>query len=370
MNRIEASVSAKVFISHSHRDRAIATELQNVLRKYGAETFLDQDKIQVADALPPRIREGIEWCNSFLLLWSSSAAASQWVGREWNTAYELRRKIIPCCLDSTSLPPGLDNLVYVDRKDAKLAHAGLLKAVFGKDFVPSAMEIFPGRWRVTLNAFGFGTATSDLDLRANGQITGRTKVDRGGPIDEILKRLGAFDLLNLRFSISGTWEYEEHTEILTLDMVAHGFGQEFREKVQLRITRRERDLIQGRDFSGRMYTLRRLPGSDLKESLLHLESTLADFNAVDVTPATMQQAVDGVSSSVDAVAKHRSSVVQLGRTELGDQFDEICRFGSKFKPAWEVEKKFGDAGAAMMKGLALVLAKQVTNFRNECFSDE
>ena len=40
-------------------------------------------------------------------------------------------------------------------------------------------------------------------------------------------------------------------------MIAHGFGQEFREKVQIRVTRREPDTIHGQDFSGRTYTLRR-----------------------------------------------------------------------------------------------------------------
>jgi len=179
MNPVEASVTTKVFISHSHVDRAVATGLQSVLMKYGAETYLDQNKIQVGDVLPNSIRQGIESCNTFLLLWSSSAASSEWVGREWNTAYELRRKIIPYCLDSTSLPPVLENLVYVDLKDAQVAHAGLLRAVF-KGFIPPATDMFPGRWRLTLDAFGFGTATHDLDLRANGQITGSTRINRGG----------------------------------------------------------------------------------------------------------------------------------------------------------------------------------------------
>jgi hypothetical protein len=371
MNPREVSVSAKVFISHSHRDRAVATELQRVLTKYGAETYLDQDKIQVADVLPDRIRQGIEWCNTFLLLWSSSADASEWVGREWNTAYDLRRKFIPYCLDSTSLPTGLENLVYVDHnKDAQVTHAGLLRAVFGKDFTPSSTDVFPGRWRVTLNAFGFGTATDDLDLRANGQITGNTRIDRGGPIDYILRGLGASDLLNLRFSISGTWEYEERTEILTLDMAAHGFGQEFREKVQIRITGREQDVIQGRDFSGRTYTLRRLPGSELKESLLLLERTFAGFDAVEVTPATMQSVIDSLSASVDAVAKHRTAVVHLDNADLTKQFDEISKLGSTFRQLWEVEKAFADAGAAIVKAMAFVFAEKVTNFRKECFGDE
>ena len=101
---------------------------------------------------------------------------------------------------------------------------------------------------MTLNAFGLGTATYDLELRANGQITGSAKMDQGGIVGELIRSQGASDLLNLRASVSGTWEYEEHTEILTLDIAAHGLGQEFREKVQVKTTGREVGEIQGRDF--------------------------------------------------------------------------------------------------------------------------
>jgi len=365
MHPKEASVTAKVFISHSHRDRAVATELQRVLTKYKAETYLDQDKIQVADVLPDRIRQGIEWCNAFLLLWSSSAAASEWVGREWNTAYELRRKIIPYCLDSTALPPGLDNLVYVDRKDAQLTHVGLLRAVFGMDVLPPSMEVFPGRWRLTLNAFDLGTATNDLELRANGQITGSSKVDPEGPIGVLLRSLGVSDLLDLRFDVSGTWEYEELTEILTLDTAAHGFGQEFREKVQVRITGREVGEIQGRDFSGRTYVIRRLPSFELEQSLLQLGRTIEDFNAAEVTPAIMQRAFDTMAANVDELAMYRTLIFQLDRTDLSEQFDKIYSLGSKLRGTWEVLQKMGKNGALVMKALASVLADLVVKFRKE-----
>jgi hypothetical protein len=255
----QASFPMRVFLSHSHRDRAVATDLQRVLMKFGAQTFLDQDKIQAADVLPTRIQEGIEWCDTFLLIWSSSAAASDWVSKEWIMAYERRRKIIPYCLDSTSLPPVLENLVYVDQKDAQVAHGSLLRAVFGKGFSPPSTDVFPGRWCVTLSAFGLGTATYDLELRANGQVTGSGKMDQTGIVDDLMRSIGAAELLNVRYSVSGTWEYEEHTEILTLDLTAHGLGQDAQEKVQIRTTGREVGEIQGKDLSGRTYAIRRFP---------------------------------------------------------------------------------------------------------------
>jgi hypothetical protein len=44
-----------LFISHSHRDRQSATELRAVLRRYGPQTFLEQDQIQAGQELPQRI---------------------------------------------------------------------------------------------------------------------------------------------------------------------------------------------------------------------------------------------------------------------------------------------------------------------------
>jgi TIR domain len=248
----------KVFLSHSHADREFVVDIQNVIERYGAATYLDQDRIQAADVLPDRIRTGIEWCNVFLLFWSGAASRSHWVRNEWEMAYELRRKIIPYCLDSSSLPPGLDNLVYIERRDATFRHGALLKALFGRDFAPPATELFPGRWQVVLNAYGMGTATYVLDLRGNGQISGTGGIDPGGVLDRLLGSQGMEALLRTRSSVTGDWSYEEGTEMLTVNLVAHGMGQDFSETIQIRMTGHESGEIRGQDFSGRSYSIKRL----------------------------------------------------------------------------------------------------------------
>ena len=80
----------RIFISHSHRDRDIALRLDGVLKKHQAETFFDQDRIDVGDELPSRLENGIKWCSKLLLLWSANAARSAFVELEWNRAYDLR----------------------------------------------------------------------------------------------------------------------------------------------------------------------------------------------------------------------------------------------------------------------------------------
>jgi hypothetical protein len=187
-----------------------------------------------------------------------------------------------------------------------------------------------------------------------------------------MQSVGASDLLNLRASVSGTWEYEEHTEILTLDIAAHGLGQDFREKVQVRTTGREVGEIQGKDFSGRTYAIRRLPGYDLKESLLDLERTLEHFAAVEMTPATIQQEGELVLASAETVQKHRSELNQFGDAGLNEQFEKTCEGLSKFKAMLEADEAHLSFRAKKvgMKLWAEVLRTQyVQKLRNECFGE-
>jgi hypothetical protein len=250
--------TTQVFISHSHADREVATDLQATLEKYGAETYLDQDRIRTGDVLPKRIAEGIRWCDTFLLIWSSSAASSEWVGKEWNTAYDQRRKIIPYVVDGTSLPPGLSNLVYIGIKDRKLGDAQLLTAVFGPDFQPDPTTLFPGRWRAVVDALGMGTGTYDLVLRPNGQMEGEGGIDPQGFIYQLAASQGMTGLLTTRLPVQGSWLYDRGAHVLTLDMTASGFGQTNREVVTIRATGRENQALTGQDLGGRTWTVQRM----------------------------------------------------------------------------------------------------------------
>lgn len=360
MNQSKDSTAAKVFISHGHVDRAVATNVQGVLEKYLAQTYLDQDRIQAADVLPDRIRQGIEWCNAFLLLWSVNAARSNWVDREWNTAYDLRRKIIPYCLDSTSLPHLLSNLVYIDRKDEQVSHAGLLRAVFGRDFTPSPTELFPGTWRVKLSAFGLGTATYDVDLRANGQITGTGKIDQGGVFGELVAAEGMAGLLNMQSSISGTWEYEEHTEILTLNLIAHGLGRSVQETIQIRTTGREQGEISGQDFAGRSYVIKRLTRvRDTRATLIEVREAFAKFIGTDFGPDTIK---DEIEKLVPAVELYEE-VLRSSRADQPTRPASVPQKGNLVQTLRRLYlgKEEGQlaAGAVVAKGIAMTFMKKI-----------
>lgn len=197
--------------------------------------------------------------------------------------------------------------------DEQRSHAGLLKAVFGRDFTPSPTELFPGTWRVRMNVSGLASATYDLDLRANGQITGTGKVDQGGWIGGILASEGKADLLNMQSSISGTWKYEEHTEILTLNLIAHGLGKEFHETIQIRTTGRELGEIRGRDFAGRDYVIKRVTAvREVRAALLELREAFARFRDADLDQAAFKHEIDIVVAACEAASPYLDALRSLG----------------------------------------------------------
>lgn len=250
---------ANVFISHSHADRDTTVNLNRILIKNGAEVFLDQDRIEAGDPLPDRLRDGIRWCNRFLLIWSWSASQSAWVHEEWDYAYSERKKILPYVLDDTPLPDALENLVYVMGEDRSVGHANLLAAIFGKAFKPAdSTELFPGLWRACLAIQGLADATYDLELRRNGQVVGSGSMGQSGMFGELARQAGFGNLLNMKIPIRGQWSYEDVARTLTLDMTAEGFGTSNHEVIKITTTGRERDALYGQDLASRPWMVQRV----------------------------------------------------------------------------------------------------------------
>jgi hypothetical protein len=249
----------RVFISHSHEDRDTAVLVESVLKQHQAETFLDQDRIEVGEVLPARLENGIRWCNKFLLLWSAGAARSAWVEREWNIAYDLRKMIIPYRLDTYPFPDALQDRVFVDINDKTRAHGGLLTAVFGRDFEPAdPTTLFPGKWQLLPATGGLAETTTDVELRPNGQVLGTVHIGSGGLFGHLLGSAGMGHFLNLEAPVRGKWTYEEVTEILTIDVTSEFMGQTNHQVVQIRTTGKERRQLQGRDLMGNIWGVRRL----------------------------------------------------------------------------------------------------------------
>jgi CheY-like chemotaxis protein len=83
--------------------------------------WVDQKDLGIGSDIPSTINKGLENADIFLLLYSSSAAASKWVAKEWSSAImrsldadESSFKIVIGCLDSTRIPPVLAGMKSVD----------------------------------------------------------------------------------------------------------------------------------------------------------------------------------------------------------------------------------------------------------------
>lgn len=113
MARLDDAKSSRLFISYATENQDVARRLQFDLQRDGVEVFVDFDRIIPGESLPARINAGLGWCDTLVLLWSEHAAKSYYVAEEWETAFHLQRRIIPCLLDNTALPPLLSRRMYL-----------------------------------------------------------------------------------------------------------------------------------------------------------------------------------------------------------------------------------------------------------------
>lgn len=114
MAKPSKSNSPKVFISYAWKNQATARQLQRDLQRDGIEVFVDYEKIVGGDSLPARISAALDWCDTIILLWSQEAAQSYWVAQEWESAFQLQKRIIPCVLERATLPALLRGRLYLD----------------------------------------------------------------------------------------------------------------------------------------------------------------------------------------------------------------------------------------------------------------
>lgn len=110
---------AKVFISHSSKDKEFAASLANDLRDLGHEPWLDQWKIRVGDCIPSEIERGVSGSDYVVVVLTPDAVSSGWVEKEWKTKYweEIEKSkicVLPVLLKDCDVPPLLKIKKYAD----------------------------------------------------------------------------------------------------------------------------------------------------------------------------------------------------------------------------------------------------------------
>ena len=110
----------RYFLSYNKADEELARSVGAHMVLSGLDVWFDEWEIQAGDSIPGKLNEGLAAFDAFVLLWSADADRSDWVRQELQSAImqavgDDSRKIVPCLLDETPLPP-----LIADRRAVKL----------------------------------------------------------------------------------------------------------------------------------------------------------------------------------------------------------------------------------------------------------
>jgi hypothetical protein len=126
---------ARVFISHSSKDKEFVRQLAADLTVAGHTPWLDEWEIQVGDCIVHAIGEGLAQADYVVLVLSQNSVESGWVEREWAPAYwdEIQKKqrfLLPVMLSDCTIPLLLKTKKYADfRRSYAAGFAQLVNAI-------------------------------------------------------------------------------------------------------------------------------------------------------------------------------------------------------------------------------------------------
>ncbi len=103
-----------LFISHSTKDDDFVDRLVSELQIHGHQTWVDHIDIPPGAQWMDVIEEALEHCEMLILIVSEAAMDSEFVRREWQIFYDLKRPIIPIRLEDCRIPLLLRTLHHVD----------------------------------------------------------------------------------------------------------------------------------------------------------------------------------------------------------------------------------------------------------------
>src|SRR3954469_21258784 len=144
---------ARVFVSHSSKDAALAAEVHRWLVDDGHEAFLDQDLadgILAGEEWQRRLHERLRWADAVVCVLTSAYIESPWCTAEVGIAQSRGSRLLPVRAEPGVRHPLLDPVQYVDMTaDAAAARARLAEALLRVDAAggagwPDDRSPFPG----------------------------------------------------------------------------------------------------------------------------------------------------------------------------------------------------------------------------------
>jgi len=108
------SQSTNVFVSYSHADASLVDPVVKLLRVNKSLVFQDTDGIAPGKKWRGEIAKALNDCHLVVLFWCDHACQSQEVSKEWKSAVDQEKDILPLLLDATPLPPELCEFQWID----------------------------------------------------------------------------------------------------------------------------------------------------------------------------------------------------------------------------------------------------------------
>ena len=117
---------ARVFLSHSSKDKPFVRRLAEDLVAMGHEPWLDEWKIKVGECVVTNVERGISDADCVVLVLTPDAVSSGWVEREWKAKYwneisQRRTFVLPALAKACEIPALLQTRKYADFRKSRRA---------------------------------------------------------------------------------------------------------------------------------------------------------------------------------------------------------------------------------------------------------
>jgi hypothetical protein len=139
---------ARIFISHSSKDKEFVRELCRDLTEIGHHPWLDEWEIKVGECISTKIQQGLEGSDYLILVLSKSSVESGWVEREWKDKYweEVEKGtvfILPVVVQDCDIPRLLKTKYYADFRSSYAVGFSRLVASIDPVIKPQQNTVIP-----------------------------------------------------------------------------------------------------------------------------------------------------------------------------------------------------------------------------------
>lgn len=132
-----------IFLSHSHEDKAIASELSEELKKCGLDVWLDGEQAIAGESITSAISEAISKSDAVIALLTKKSQESTWLSSEVAAAIAKSKKVIPVLSDSdVQVPLVLHDRLWLTLNESGGAHRAAIQiAKSVKSFTDPEQEL-------------------------------------------------------------------------------------------------------------------------------------------------------------------------------------------------------------------------------------